>query len=75
MRLQIIERSLPKNTKLKKDASAIEREEKEKIGKFWIGIARKDIPKHHRAFTTNHRKQVMDAKRFAEFCQKEVRFS
>lgn len=58
--------------KAKKDPSAIEREEKEKIGKVWMNIARRDLPKHHRIFTNNHRKQLMEAKRFAETCQREV---
>lgn len=71
--LQIIERSLPKKPKVKKDPSAIEREELEKIGKYWMNIVRKDIPKHHRAFTNFHKKQLTDAKRFSELCQRDVR--
>ncbi|EXB39079.1 DNA helicase INO80 [Morus notabilis] len=37
---EIIERSLPKKQKAKKDPSVIEREEREKIGKFWINIVK-----------------------------------
>ncbi|XP_022856901.1 DNA helicase INO80 isoform X2 [Olea europaea var. sylvestris] len=70
---EIIERSLPKKPKVKKDPSAIEREELEKIGKYWMNIVRKDIPKHHRAFTNFHKKQLTDAKRFSELCQRDVK--
>lgn len=70
--LQIIERSLPKRPKVKKDPSVIEKEEKEKIGKYWVNIVRKDIPRHHRNFCNFHKKQLTDAKRFAEVCQREV---
>lgn len=70
--LQIIERSLPKKQKVEKDPSVIEKEEMEKIGKYWVNIVRKDIPKHHRNFTSFHRKQLIDAKRFSEACQREV---
>ncbi|KAK8684283.1 hypothetical protein V6N13_040313 [Hibiscus sabdariffa] len=71
---EIIERSLPKKPKVKKDPSVIEREEMEKIGKVWVTIVRRDIPKHHRTFTNIHRKQLIDSKRFAENCQREVKF-
>ncbi|XP_010544952.2 PREDICTED: DNA helicase INO80-like [Tarenaya hassleriana] len=70
---EIVERSLPKKQKMKNDPAVIERAEREKIGKAWINIVRRDIPKHYRSFTTFHRKQSIDAKRFAEFCQREVR--
>ncbi|XP_054814872.1 chromatin-remodeling ATPase INO80 isoform X2 [Prosopis cineraria] len=70
---EIIERSLPKKQKIKKDPSLIEKEEMERIGKVWINIVRRDIPKHHRFFTAFHRKQLVDAKRFSENCQREVR--
>ncbi|XP_023543755.1 DNA helicase INO80 [Cucurbita pepo subsp. pepo] len=70
---EIIERSLPKKQKVIKDPSVIEREEMEKIGKIWINIVRRDLPKHHRNFTAFHRKQLIDAKRFSETCQREVK--
>ncbi|GER57189.1 DNA helicase INO80 [Striga asiatica] len=70
---EIIERSLPKYPKLMKDPSIIEREEMEKIGKYWVNIARREIPKHHRIFTSFHRKQFIDAKRVSETCQREVK--
>ncbi|QHN82139.1 DNA helicase [Arachis hypogaea] len=44
-----------------------------KIGKIWVNNVRRDIPKHQRNFTTFHRKQLVDAKRSAENCQREVR--
>lgn len=70
---EIIERSLPKRPKLKKDPALIQREEMEKICKHWTNIARKEIPKHHRIFTNFHRKQLTDAKRISETCQREVK--
>ncbi|XP_038720061.1 chromatin-remodeling ATPase INO80-like [Tripterygium wilfordii] len=70
---EIIERSLPKKAKERKDPSVFGKEEMEKIGKVWVNIVRRDIPKHHRSFTTFHRKQLIDAKRFSESCQREVK--
>ncbi|KAL3533721.1 hypothetical protein ACH5RR_007242 [Cinchona calisaya] len=70
---EIIERSLPKKPKVKKDPSMIEKEERERIGKYWVNIVRKDIPKHHRNFSILHKKQLSDAKRISEFCQREVK--
>ncbi|XP_076893172.1 chromatin-remodeling ATPase INO80-like [Bidens hawaiensis] len=70
---EIIERSLPKKRKVNNDPFVIETEEMEKIGKYWVNMVRKDIPKHHRNFINFHRKQLTDAKRFAENCQREVK--
>ncbi|CAD5162823.1 unnamed protein product [Musa acuminata subsp. malaccensis] len=70
---EIIERSLPKKQIVKKDPSEIEKEEIEKIGKVWFNIVRRDIPKHHKIFTNFHKKQLTDAKRFSETCQREVK--
>ncbi|KAK7244510.1 hypothetical protein RIF29_39333 [Crotalaria pallida] len=70
---EIIERSLPKKQKIKKDPALIEKEEMERIGKIWVNIVRRDIPKQHRNFTTFHRKQLIDAKRVSETCQREVK--
>lgn len=50
----------------------IEKEERDKIGKAWVNIARRDIPKHHRVFTNFHKKQLADAKRCSETCQREA---
>ncbi|KAF5194649.1 Chromatin-remodeling atpase ino80 [Thalictrum thalictroides] len=71
---EIIERSLPKKQIVKKDPASIEKEEMEKVGKVWVSIARRDIPRHHRTFTNFHKKQLTDAKRFSETCQREVKF-
>lgn len=49
------------------------KEEMEKIDTYWVDMVKKDIPKHHRVFINGHRKQLTDAKRFAECCQREVR--
>ena len=57
---------------MKNDPAVIEKTERDKIRKAWINIVRRDIPKHHRVFTTFHRKQSIDAKRFADGCQREV---
>ncbi|KAJ4896065.1 DNA helicase INO80 [Raphanus sativus] len=70
---EIVQRSLPKKLKVKNDPAVIEKAERDKIRKVWINIVRRDIPKHHRVFTTFHRKQSIDAKRFADGCQREVR--
>ncbi|KAF3326206.1 DNA helicase INO80-like isoform X1 [Carex littledalei] len=70
---EIIERSLPKKPIVKKDPSVIEREEREKMLKCWAAIARRDIPRHQRIFTNLHKKQMLDAKRFAEASQREVK--
>lgn len=70
--LQIIERSLPKKLKVKKDPALIEKEEMDKFGKIWVNIVRRDLPRHHRNFTAFHRKQLIDAKRASDNCQREV---
>ncbi|MED6148216.1 hypothetical protein PIB30_048137, partial [Stylosanthes scabra] len=70
--LQIIERSLPKKQKVKKDPALIEKEERDRIGKIWVNIVRRDVPKHHKNFAIFHRKQLIDAKRFSENCQREA---
>lgn len=57
---------------MKKDPALIEKEEIERCGKIWVNIVRRDIPKHHRNFTTFHRKQLIDAKRVSETCQREA---
>ncbi|KAJ1430026.1 SNF2-related, N-terminal domain [Sesbania bispinosa] len=70
---EIIERSLPKKQKVKKDPALIEKEEMERFGKIWVNIVRRDIPRHHRNFTNFHRKQLTDAKRVSDSCQREIR--
>ncbi|KAJ6794250.1 DNA helicase INO80-like [Iris pallida] len=70
---EIIERSLPKKQIVVKDPSEIEKQEMDKIGKIWVNIVRRDIPRQQRAFINLHRKQLGDAKRFSEMCQREVK--
>uniref|UniRef100_A0A7N0TWC5 Chromatin-remodeling ATPase INO80 n=1 Tax=Kalanchoe fedtschenkoi TaxID=63787 RepID=A0A7N0TWC5_KALFE len=70
---EIIERSLPRKQTVNKDPSMVEREELDKIAKVWVSLVRKDLPKHHRVFTSFHRKQMAEAKRFSEGCQREVK--
>ncbi|XP_026425969.1 chromatin-remodeling ATPase INO80-like isoform X1 [Papaver somniferum] len=70
---EIIERRLPKKQKVKKDPALIEKEEMDKIGKFWVTIARREIPRQHKIFSNFHRKQMTDAKRVSETCQREVK--
>ncbi|PWA92794.1 SNF2-related, N-terminal domain-containing protein [Artemisia annua] len=69
---EIIERSLPKKPD-KKDPSVIEKEEMDRVDRYWMNMVRKDIPKHHRFFINFHKKQLTDAKRFSENCQREVK--
>lgn len=70
---EIIERKLPKKHPIQKDPSVVEREDAEKIAKNWANIVKRDLPKHHKTFSLYHRKQSNDAKKFAEYCQKEVK--
>lgn len=70
---EIIERKLPKKHPIQKDPSVVEREDADKIGKCWANIVKRDLPKHHKTFLLYHRKQSNDAKKFAEYCQKEVK--
>ena len=51
----------------------VEREDAEKITKNWANIVKNNLPKHHKNFSLYHRKQSNDAKKFAEYCQKEVK--
>ncbi|RXI04738.1 hypothetical protein DVH24_039012 [Malus domestica] len=70
---EIIERSLPKKQKVIKDPSVIEKEEMDKIGKVWANIVRRDMPRHHRIFSSFHQRQLGYAKRVSENCQREVK--
>lgn len=69
---EIIERSLPKKQIVKKEHSEIVKEDLASFLKRWHIIAR-NIPKHHRNFTALLKKRQMDAKRFSENCQREVK--
>uniref|UniRef100_A0ACD5XKY0 Uncharacterized protein n=1 Tax=Avena sativa TaxID=4498 RepID=A0ACD5XKY0_AVESA len=69
---EIIERSLPKKQILKKEHSEIAKEDLASFLKRWQIIAR-NIPKHHRNFAALLKRRQMDAKRFSENCQREVK--
>jgi hypothetical protein len=68
-----------KNEKLRlklkqaKDPVVKEKEDTARVKRIWQQMARRDIPKQHRAFTAALKKQTAEAKRVAELCQKEVR--
>ncbi|RLN41204.1 DNA helicase INO80 [Panicum miliaceum] len=70
---EIIERSLPKKQIIKKEPSVIVKEEAEKTYKLWQSLATKSIPKHHRNFNALVKKRQVDAKRFSDSCQREVK--
>ncbi|KAI4996329.1 hypothetical protein ZWY2020_048120, partial [Hordeum vulgare] len=69
---EIIERSLPKKQIVTKEHSETMKEDLASFLKRWHIIAR-NIPKHQRNFTTLLKKRQMDAKRFSENCQREVK--
>ncbi|CAN6312749.1 unnamed protein product [Urochloa humidicola] len=71
---EIIERSLPKKQIIKKEPSVIMKEEAEKTYKLWQSLATKSIPKHHRYFNGLMKKRQVDAKRFSDSCQREVKY-
>lgn len=68
---ELVKRKLPKKVV---DPAVILKEDNDKIGKFWASIVRKDLPRHHRNFLAYYRKQSLDAKKFAECCQREVKY-
>ncbi|KAG2551868.1 chromatin-remodeling ATPase INO80-like [Panicum virgatum] len=70
---EIIERSLPKKQIIKKEPSVIVKEEAERTYKLWQSLATKSIPKHHRNFNALVKKRQLDAKRFSDSCQREVK--
>ncbi|CAN6484002.1 unnamed protein product [Victoria cruziana] len=69
---EIIERKLPKKQVVKKDPSMIEKEERDKLKKAWDNML-KNFGRHYKMFVNFHRKQVIDAKKFSESCQREVK--
>ncbi|CAN6289438.1 unnamed protein product [Urochloa humidicola] len=71
---EIIERSLPRKQIIKKEPSVIMKEEAEKTCKLWQSLATKSIPKHHRYFNGLMKKRQVDAKRFSDSCQREVKY-
>eukprot|EP00250_Pteridium_aquilinum_P019700 c24539_g1_i9 orf=448-5037(-) len=68
---ELVKRKLPKKVV---DPAVVLKEDNDKIGKHWASIVRKDLPRHHKNFLTYYRKQSLDAKKFAECCQREVKY-
>lgn len=48
-------------------------ESPEKIRENWTKIVKRDLPKHQKAFLKYHKKKSYDAKKVADYCQKEVK--
>lgn len=71
---EVIERRVAKKDLIKRDPAVIVKEDNDKIGKYWVNLLRKDLPKHHKNFVAYYRKQSQDAKKFAECCQREVKY-
>lgn len=69
---QIIQRRIQKED-VKRDPVVLVKEDLDKVGKHWANLIRKDLPRHFKQFMNIHKKQLQDTKRFAEFCQREVR--
>lgn len=59
---------------MKKDPSMIEKEERDKLKKAWDNML-KNFGRHYKMFVNFHRKQVIDAKKFSESCQREVHYA
>nr|ATG70771.1 INO80 [Microbiota decussata] len=70
---EVIERKLPKKQLIQKDPSVVEREDAERIKKYWVTILKRDLQKHQKTFLFCHKKLATDAKKVAEYCQKEVK--
>lgn len=71
---QLVERRKQKIEPLKRDPLEVALEDSEKIGKYWVNLVRKDLPKHQKYFAACYRKQIQDVKRVAELCQREVMY-
>lgn len=67
-----MQRRIQKNEPARRDPEEVAREDEEKIGKCWVNLVRKDLPKHQKYFTAYYKKQCQEVKRVAEFCQREV---
>lgn len=70
---QLVERRKQKIEPVRRDPAEVALEDGEKIGKYWVNLVRKDLPKHHKYFANYYKKQIQDVKRVAELCQREVR--
>ena len=48
------------------------REEVEAQHRAWLNLVRRDLPRGHRAFVLGQKKQVLEAKKMADLCHREV---
>lgn len=71
---QLVERRKLKIEPMRRDPGELASEDGEKIGRYWVNMVRKDLPKHHKHFGNYYKKQIVDVKRVADLCQREVRF-
>ena len=69
---QLVERRKHTSEPLRRDPVEVALEDGEKIGKYWVNLVRKDLPKHQKYFANYYKKQIQDGKRVAELCQREV---
>ncbi|KAL6009951.1 hypothetical protein ACLOJK_000382 [Asimina triloba] len=70
--LQIIRRSLPKKQKVKKDPALIEKEEKEKIAKFWVRMKANRSCRFSRGAAVRTKKSTRDMQVFWKRMDKEL---
>ena len=56
-------------------ASAVAKDDARRVKRYWITWIVREVLKQQRAFATTHKRQTLDAKRVADFCQREVRGS
>ncbi|KAG0572907.1 hypothetical protein KC19_VG134100 [Ceratodon purpureus] len=70
---ELVERRKQKIEPAVRDPVEVESEDGEKVGKYWVNLARKDLPKHQKSFANYYKKQIQDCKRAAELCQREVK--
>ncbi|KAJ7554405.1 hypothetical protein O6H91_06G138700 [Diphasiastrum complanatum] len=71
---EMIQRKVPRKAPAKRDPDVVAKEDSEKVAKIWVNLVRKDLPKHHKAFTAYYKKQLQEAKRASELCQREVKY-
>ncbi|XP_024521051.1 DNA helicase INO80 isoform X1 [Selaginella moellendorffii] len=70
---EVIQRRIQRKPATTKNATEIAHEDVEKVAKFWVSLVKRDLPKHFKAFTTYHKKQMAECKRLTDACQKEVK--
>ncbi|KAG0597031.1 hypothetical protein M758_UG305700 [Ceratodon purpureus] len=70
---ELVERRKQKIEPARRDPVEVELEDGEKVGKYWVNLVRKDLPKYQKYFANFYKKQIQDCKRVAELCQREVK--